>query len=156
MGAERSYRVLADRYGVSKTAIVKRAKKEQWQDRIAKLEREARKRAEEKAIDELEAVRQRQLKESRFLQARAIQVLKDQPPEQGIRAATALNIAWKHEMFLLGEPSDRTVLSVEAMRERFERWTMEVEEGDEPTTTRKATAEAKPGRASTTNGHEDP
>jgi len=34
MGTDRSYQVLADRYGVSKTAIVKRAKKEGWQERI--------------------------------------------------------------------------------------------------------------------------
>ena len=107
MGAERSYQVLADRYGVSKTAIVKRAKKEQWQDRIADLEQQARERAEEKAVDELEAVRQRHLKEARFLQARALQALKALPPERGIRAAAALSIAWKHELLILGEPTER-------------------------------------------------
>ena len=107
MGTERSYQALADRYGVSKTAIVKRAKKERWQERIAEIERQARERAEEKAVDELEAVHKRQLQGTRFLQACGLRVLKELPPERAIRAASALNIAWKHELLLLGEPTER-------------------------------------------------
>ena len=113
MGVQRSYRALADRYGVSKVAIYKKAKKEGWQSRLANLERQARERAEEKAIDEMEMIRERQLKEVRFLRARLLQVLRDLPPEMGIRAAAALNIAWKHELLLLGEPTDRDAHTVE-------------------------------------------
>jgi hypothetical protein len=131
MGTERSYQVLADRYGVSKTAIVKKAKKERWQDRIAEVERKARELAEEKAVDELEAVRQRQLKESRFLLARSLQVLKDQPPERGIRAASAINVAWKHELLLLGEPTERQA-NVEELIRRETRDLLKVVEEPEP------------------------
>ena len=130
-GAERSYQALADRYGVSKTAIVKKAKKERWQERIAELERKARERAEEKAVDELEAVRQRQLKESRFLLARSLQVLKTQPPERGIRAAAAINIAWKHELLLLGEPTERQA-NVEELIKRETRDLLKVVDDNEP------------------------
>jgi hypothetical protein len=131
MGTERSYQALADRYGVSKTAIVKKAKKERWQDRIAEVERKARELAEEKAIDELEAVRQRQLKESRFLLARSLQVLKDQPPERGIRAASAINVAWKHELLLLGEPTERQA-NVEELIRRETRDLLKVVDEPEP------------------------
>jgi hypothetical protein len=131
MGTERSYQALADRYGVSKTAIVKKAKKERWQDRIAEVERKARELAEEKAVDELEAVRQRQLKESRFLLARSLQVLKDQPPERGIRAASAINVAWKHELLLLGEPTERQA-NVEELIRRETRDLLKVVDEPEP------------------------
>ena len=128
-GAERSYQALAARYGVSKTAIVKKAKKERWQERIAEIERKARERAEEKAVDELEAVRQRQLKESRFLLARSLQVLKSQPPEKGIRAAAALSIAWKQELLLLGEPTERQA-NVEELIKRESRDLLKVVDDD--------------------------
>jgi ATPase subunit of ABC transporter with duplicated ATPase domains len=129
LGAERSYQTLAERYGVSKTAIVKRAKKERWQERIAELERKAQQRVEAKAVDQMEAVRERHLKEARFLQARAVQALKDLPPERGVRAAAALNIAWKHELLLLGEPTERQA-SVEELIKRETRDLLMVEGSD--------------------------
>ena len=119
LGTERSYQALAERYGVSKTAIVKRAKKERWQQRLSDLDRQARERAEEKAVDEMGAVRERHLKEARFLQSRALTALKNLPPEKGIRAAAALNIAWKHELLLLGEPTERQASVEEITREEI-------------------------------------
>lgn len=131
LGTERSYQALADRYGVSKTAVVNRARKERWQERLAELERQARERAEEKAVDEMEKVRQRHLKEARFLQSRALQALKDQPPEKGIRAAGALNIAWKHELLLLGEPTERQANVQELIRKETRELLMIVEDDDD-------------------------
>ena len=104
MGPKRSYRALAARYGVSKTAIFKRAQKEHWQERVAELVRQASERAEQKAVDKMEAVRERHLAEVRVLQAHALQALRDLPPEKGFRAASVLAIAWKHELMLLGAP----------------------------------------------------
>jgi ATPase subunit of ABC transporter with duplicated ATPase domains len=132
LGTERSYQALANRYGVSKTAVVKRAKKERWQDRLADLERQARERAEEKAVDEMEAVRERHLKEARFLQARALQALKDLPPEKGIRAASALNVAWKHELLLLGEPTERQANVEELIKRETRDLLMVVDDEDDP------------------------
>ncbi len=104
LGTERSYQALADRYGVSKTAIFKRAQKEHWQERVAELVRQASERAEQKAVDKMEAVRERHLAEVRVLQAHALQALRDLPPEKGFRAASVLAIAWRHELRLLGVP----------------------------------------------------
>ena len=122
MGVERSYQSLADRYGVSKVAVYKKAKKERWQERIAKLETRARERVEEKAVDQMQEVRERHLREARFLQARALQALKDQPPDKGVRAASALNIAWKHELLLLGEPTERQANVEEITKREMARW----------------------------------
>ena len=82
-------------------------------------------------MDELEAVRQRQLKESRFLLARSLQVLKDEPPERGIRAASAINVAWKHELLLLGEPTERQA-NVEELIKRETRDLLKVVDEPEP------------------------
>ena len=131
LGTERSYQALADRYGVSKTSIVNRARKERWQERLAELERQAQERAEEKAVDEMQAVRERHLKEARFLQARALQALKDLPPEKGIRAAPALAIAWKHELLLLGEPTERQASVEEIIRRETQGLLMVVEGEDD-------------------------
>lgn len=135
LGEERSYRALAEQLGVSRTAIVNRAKKEKWQERIAALEREARRLMEEQAVNEMKAVRARHLKEARFLQARALQVLRDQPPERGIRAATALAAAWKHELLLLGEPTERSA-NVEELIKRETQELLRVVRSDEPGTGR--------------------
>ena len=107
LGVERSYQTVADHYGVSKAAVVNRAKRDDWQGRLRRIEREARERTERKAVDDMEAVRERQLKSARYLQARALEALRDLPPAQAGRVAQALNIAWKHELLLLGEPTDR-------------------------------------------------
>ena len=132
LGVGRSYRAVAEHYNVSKVAVTNRGTKEGWQARIAELERQARARAEEKAVDELDAVRARHLKEARFLQARALQVLKDQPPEKGIRAANALAIAWKHELLLLGEPTERQASVDELIKTETRELLMVVDDEDDP------------------------
>jgi len=141
LGTERSYQALADRYGVSKTAIVKRAKRDQWQNRLAELEHQAQQIAEQKAVDEMGAVRERHLKEARFLQARALQALKDLPPEKGIRAAAALGIAWRHELLILGEPTERQASVEETIKREYDRWM--VQEGESGGTRGNGTGESK-------------
>jgi ATPase subunit of ABC transporter with duplicated ATPase domains len=122
LGPNRSYQVLADRLGVSKTAITNKARRENWQERIAALEEEGRRKAEARALDEIEKVRERHLKEARFLQARALQALRDLPPEKGVRAANALATAWRHELLILGEPTERAASVEEKIKGEYERW----------------------------------
>ena len=130
LGVDRSYRAVADHYGVSKVAVVNRAKKELWQDQLRDLERQARQRTEKKAVDQMEAVHERQLKAARYLQSRAIEAMRGQPPEKAIRAAGALSIGWKHELLLLGEPTERQSNVEEIIKREYERW-MVVEGGDD-------------------------
>ena len=121
-GPDRSYAALAERLGVSKTAVTRRAKSEGWQQRLDQIERKAQARVEARAVDEMEAVKLRQLQTVRLLQSRALQCLKDQPPEVGIRAASAISIALKHELLLLGEPTERSATVQETIKREYERW----------------------------------
>ena len=124
LGVDRSYRAVAEHFGVTKVTVVNRAKQEHWQDRLREIERQSREHAEKQAVDEMDVVRARQLKESRVLQARAIQALKDLPPEKGLKvAAAALQIGWKQELLLLGEATERSEVSVEEITKReMQRW----------------------------------
>ena len=129
LGAERSYQTVADRFGVTKVAVVSCAKRENWQERLRVLDAEARERADRKAVETLEAVRERQLKAARFLMAKAVEAMQKLPAEHAIRAASALNIAWKHELLLLGEPTDRQANVEEITKRELARWLV-VDDGD--------------------------
>lgn len=129
MGPDRSYQAVATRFGVSKTAVNRRAKLEGWQERLEALEQRARQESEERIVDELKAVKERQLQGARYLQARALEALKGLPPERGIRAANALATAWKHELLLLGEPTERQANLEEITKRELARWLC-VEEPD--------------------------
>jgi hypothetical protein len=132
LGVERSYQAVADRFGVTKVAVVNCAQRENWQERLRTLEAEAREKSDKKAVETLEAVRERQLKAARFLMAKALEAMAKLPPEQAIRAAPALSIAWKHELLLLGEPTDRQANVEEITKRELARWLV-VEDGKETT-----------------------
>ena len=130
MGGDRSSQAVADKFGVSKTSVVARARKEDWQGRLKRLEAEAHEKAERKAVEDMQAVRARQLKAVRFLQARALEALQSLPAEKGVKAAAALNIAWKHELLLLGEPTERQANVEEITKREMARWLV-FDDGDE-------------------------
>ncbi len=138
LGPDRSYQMVADRCGVSKAAVANRAQKERWQERVAELEEKVRQESEERAIDSLKAVHERQLKAARFLQAKAIEALQKLPAEKGIRAAGALNIAWKHELLLLGEPTERQANVEEVTKREMARWLVVEDESGNGTPLRNA------------------
>ena len=51
LGVGRSYRAVADKFGVSKTAIANCAVREKWQERIEECERKTREEIERKSVD---------------------------------------------------------------------------------------------------------
>jgi len=118
LGPDRSYDVVAQKYGVSKATVVRHAEKHKWQERLRDAERAARDEANKKAVDTLQSVKDRQLQEARILEHRALEALKTLPPEKAAKAAMMLQIAWRHELLLLGEPSERTELTIEEVTQR--------------------------------------
>ena len=74
--ANRSYRAVAEQYGVSKRAVTAHAKKENWQKRVAEREAKVREASEKKAIETLEGMNNRHLKSLRFIQGKAIESLR--------------------------------------------------------------------------------
>ena len=118
LGPDRSYEAVAQKYGVSKATVVRHAERDRWQERLREAERAAREAANKKAVDTLQEVKDRQLQEARILERRALEALKTLPPEKATKAATMLQIAWRHELLLLGEPTERSELSVEEITKR--------------------------------------
>ena len=123
LGVGRSYQAVADQYGASKGAVVAKAKKEGWQDRLAKIEHDARSKSEEKAVETLEQVNDRHLKIARALQGKALEALRAMPLSEARDVIRALDLGVKQERLILGEPSERAALNVEDKIEReYERW----------------------------------
>ena len=132
LGPERSYQLLAEKLGVDKRSVSRHASKEKWVQRLAKIQEEARAATDKKLVESLQAVREQQLREVRFLRSEALKVMKGLTPEKAIKIASALNIAWKHELLLLGEPTERTSNVEEIIRREYERWMGEDEDDEDP------------------------
>ena len=123
LGVGRSYQAVADKYGVSKRAVTRRAVQENWQARAAELEAKARRNADQRAVETLKEANNRHLKLLRLVQTRAIEALKAMPLSTAMEAVRALDLTIRQERVLLGEPSDRTAVSVEdVIRREYERW----------------------------------
>lgn len=118
LGPARSYEAVAKKFGVSKVTVVNRAAKERWQERLREAEEEARRQANRKAADTLQEVKARQLQEARILEHRALEALKTLPPDKAVKAAVMLQIAWRQELLLLGEATERSELSIEEVTQR--------------------------------------
>lgn len=119
MGPDRSYQSLADKLKVDKRSVVRHAAKENWAGRLAKIQEEARAATDRKLVADIQAVRERQLMEARALRGTALKAMKDLPPEKALKAAaSALSVAWKQELLLLGEPTDRQASTVEEVTKR--------------------------------------
>ena len=123
LGPGRSYQAVADRYGVTKRAVTNLAKREDWQRRLVEIEAKAREDADQKNAQTLKAIHERQLQSLRLVQRRAIERLRDTPMETASEAARSLSQAIKQENVILGEPGDRTAVSVEdTIKREYERW----------------------------------
>jgi len=123
LGLQRSYQAVAKRYGASKRAVAKRAATEQWAERLVKIERTARDRLDAKMTETLEAVNTRHLQTLRAIQAKALQALQVMPLDSGMDAVRALDTAIRQERVILGEPGERSAISVEEIIKReYERW----------------------------------
>ncbi len=133
LGASRSYRQVADRYGVSKRAVTKYAKRERWPERIREAEAKARAEADKKVAESLEEMQTRNLKLVRLMAARALEALQRHPLANGMEGARAGQLAVKLHRILMGEPSERVAVSIEEVtrREIKELLTTEDDDGGE-------------------------
>jgi hypothetical protein len=123
LGQKRSYEAVAKAYGVTKTAVTKRALKEDWQGRLAKVEAAARSRTDDKLVESIEQMNERHLKILRAVIGKALQALQSMPITSGMDAVRALDLAIRQERTIRGEPSDRSAVAVEdIIRREYERW----------------------------------
>ena len=103
LGPQRTYQKLADGLGVSKRSVVRRARRDGWQARLAKIELDARVKTDAKLTDDVADVNERHLKTLRLLQARALQGLASLPLRSGADCARILDMAIKAERAVLGK-----------------------------------------------------
>ncbi len=123
LGPERSYEQVASRYGFTKRAIVKVASRERWQERLSKVEADARAKADQKKAETLEAQKERHLQALRLVLGKGIEALRTMAITHPMDAVRAIGLAVREIRVELGEPSDRTAVSIEdVIRKEYERW----------------------------------
>jgi hypothetical protein len=131
LGPTRSYEAVAERFSVSKRSVTRHALKDGWQERLRLIETKAREASDQKTIETLEAIRTRHLKGLRFIQAKAIEVLKGAALETASDAARVYTTALKEERVIVGEPSERTAVTIEdVIKREYARWMVPQEESD--------------------------
>ena len=134
LSPDRSYQAVADHFAVTKRAVTNRARKEQWQQRVAEIEAKARQGAEQRLVETLEEMNSRHVKSLRIVQARAIEALRSMPLQTAMEAVRALDVGIRQERLIRGEPSDRTTIQVEdVIRRQYARWMADAgEDPEEP------------------------
>ena len=113
LGEERSYEAVAEHYGVSKRSVTRVATKENWAERLAKIESEANARVDEKLASDLEEMKLRHRKILRAMATRAAQAIAAYPLTDGMEGIKAAEAVIKLERLLAGEATERNELSVE-------------------------------------------
>lgn len=132
LGESRSYQKVADHFGVTKRGIVKRAVREDWSGRLARIEAEARERFNALLCEAAEEARQRHLTTLKAMSMRVLEGLKRHPLDSCMDAIRAAEITIKLERLLLGEATDRTSLQLETtIRREYDRWLKRDEEWEE-------------------------
>ena len=130
-GPGRSHRAVAERYSVSKRAITKHAVREKWAERLDKIEAEAREKSDKRLAESIEETRSRHLKTLRAIHSRALSGLKQFPLTSGMEAIRAAELAIKLERLIVGDPTERTALSVEEVTRREIQNLLTTEEEDD-------------------------
>src|SRR5215471_9000959 len=123
LGAGRSYAAVADHFGVSKRAVVSRAIRDNWKQKVSEIEAKAKVDAEKRAGESLEAMNERHLRSLRAIQGKALEALRTMPIETAMDAVRALDLGIRGERVVRGEPSERTAVGIEDIVKReYQSW----------------------------------
>jgi len=104
MGPQRSYAALARQLGVTKRSVSRLAVRDQWQERLDKIESDARIQLDAKLAESIQAVNSRHVKTARLIMAKGIEALRSMPLQSAMAAVKAIEIAIKVERLVLVEP----------------------------------------------------
>ena len=113
LGASRSHRAVAEKFGVSKRGVTKLAGRENWAARITRAEKEANERFTKKMVASLEETQDRHLQTAHAILGRALEGLKQFPITSAMEAVRAADMAIKLERLVVGEPTERNALTIE-------------------------------------------
>ncbi len=130
LGEDRSYRAVAQHFGFTKRAIQNCAHREDWVRRLERIEQESRERTNKRLGESLDDIRQRHLKTLRAMNGRALEALKTDPINSCMDAIRAAEAVIKLERLIVGEPTDRSAVTIEdTIKREYERW---MDNDDEP------------------------
>jgi len=130
LGPTRSYQAVAEKYGVSKRAVTKRASQERWQQRIVDLEQRARQRSDERVIETIEGMQSRHLKTLNAVFGRAIEALRNMPLESAMDAVRTIEMVIRQERLIRGDPNAPSSIDIEKLiKSEYQR--LLVDEDDE-------------------------
>ncbi len=104
LGVSRSYSAVAEKYGVSKRAVAFCAEREGWQKKLAADEGKVREKAERAAAENIQTLRDQDLKVIRFGKGRCVETLKTLPIESATDAIKTYMLLVKAERELRGDP----------------------------------------------------
>lgn len=122
-GPNRSYAAVAKHFRCDKKTVTRLAQQENWQAKIAEIERNAQVSVREKVETALEEMTERHLKIVRVVQAKALDALRGMSLRTALDAVKALDFSVRHERLIVGEPTDRQAVSVEdVIRREYDRW----------------------------------
>ena len=128
LGLKRSYQAVAEKYQVSKRAVTAIAKRERWQERLEKVESEARNISDKKKVETLDVAKEQHLQALRLVLGKGIEGLRRMAITSPMDAVRAIGIAVREIRVEIGEPSDRTAVSIEdTIKREYERWLIKVE-----------------------------
>ncbi len=113
LGPERTHAKIAEEYDVSVRAVSKCASRENWTERLEKIDRDSRERTDKRLGETLDDIRVRHLKTLRVMNARAVEALKQYPLSSAMEAMKAAEVVIKLERLIIGEPTERNAMSVE-------------------------------------------
>jgi len=131
LGPERSYEKVAGRYGVTKRAVTKHAAGEGWQARLEMVEAEARTKADQKKVEALDAAKERHMQALRLVLGKGLEALRGMQIDSPADAIRAIGLAVREMRVELGEPSDRTAVTVEdTIKREYARWMVPAAEDD--------------------------
>ncbi len=123
LGPGRSYQKVAEHYGVTKRAIVNVAKRDRWQAQVEELEHAAHEDAREKMKSTIEATYEQHMKALRLVFGKGVEALKGMAIDNPADAMKAIQLSIRGMRVALGEPTDRTAVTVEeTIRREYERW----------------------------------
>ncbi len=131
LGPSRSYQAVADRYGVTKRAVVKHAAKERWAERLHEIQEKARAESDKELAADVTEMRDRHRKMLRAMAARALMGMKELSLKSGMEAIRAAELVIRMERIVFGEPTERGEESLEEITRREIQTLLKVDDDDE-------------------------
>ena len=130
LGSARSYQAVADHFEVHKRTVVRTADRENWNERLEAIEKEARASADKQLAKDLGDAYLRHRKILAAMASRAARALQEFPLTSGMEGMRGAALVIKLERVLMGEPTERTTIDLEQVVRREFSQLMEVD-GDE-------------------------